>query len=249
MKTFLAELSEAILPLLCVFVCGKTFASLIYGPGPVLSLGATSMNDDRQQLTVLTLFGFAAVFLFIVVTGCTTASPHPAAKDVVAIEASAVAIDANDNPTIDTVDEDVERAPNPETDTSKCVCCENCACGDRCICVMGEPCSKECSCYTPPADPPPRLPWNGQPLYPTPFWCYQCQDFSYWLAPVTCQKTQCKHCRKFRAVRTRFQNQPNYQQQGSGGKVNWFGNPKIIRPWRNGLFMDAEAGAFQSATC
>ena len=224
---------------------------------------------DRQTLFCLTMIGFALCFLAII-AGC---REQPATNPT-AIEASAAAIDASDVP----VQPELPRL-NPSCGRECDVtpefhpnCCErDCHCGDDCKCSEQERCCKACLC-----DMAVKPEIGGQCGCSGGCTCVKsaagcmCRTNGMQCNPL------CR-CRLFGASGPN-QNEvyhagkwwyyhedktwsvwdgkkwvPYKAAAAKGGassqKQNWFGQPKVIRPWRNGLFMGADAGSSNTAAC
>lgn len=177
--------------------------------------------DDPVSFTLgLCLALLAFIVLGAVLVGCQpppAKSPLPAKQTPKVEPAKPVAL--NDSVTDEPALHLVEVA-------AKCCDAAECDCTkDGCKCHDGDRCCVACKCgHTEPLKPSTPLapnkrqsPWHGQTLYVTPFYCSNCGNFSIYKAPLTCLKTECKHCQQWTAVRTQFQSSVRNGASGNSG--------------------------------
>lgn len=203
-------------------------------------MNTTSRQRPSQAASPLVLFSqsvfpqylWLAVYACAVAGGCSS-KPTPAEKqaaDARAHEASAAAIDSSDvevrDGKLDAVTQDV---PALEEADHPCGCSTVCPCSkDRCLCATGKTCGPTCTCQ-------PKAAHDWREVYSAGHWWYYQPDKT-WL--IWDGKRWVK-----------WQEHKPTAGQRQGGKTNWFGEPKVIRPWRNGLFMGADTGQSNATAC
>lgn len=185
------------------------------------------INRDYSTGCVLPAIVLAALG----VPGCTKPSTEARDRQARALEAGAAV--KHDEKHLDELPvKDGDKAPTDDAAPAKELCCCNSGCeacllaDGKCPCATGGPkCSDACPCA--PAKDWRLVKHSGRWWYYHPDKTWSVWDGKAW---------------------QKYQPSRQSQQSTSQKKTNWFGRDKAIRPWRNGLFMGADASSLSAGS-